>query len=97
MKKIEMFDPAMCCSSGVCGPSVDPELSRIATDLRELKKAGIEVVRHNLGQEPQAFTENAEVGKLLTELGPDVLPVTIVDGVVAKKERYPTKAELEKW
>ena len=31
MKKIEIFDPAMCCSTGVCGPGVDPELLRMAT------------------------------------------------------------------
>ena len=97
MKKIQIYDPAMCCSTGVCGPSVDPELVRIARDLDSLKKTGVDVVRFNLGQEPQAFVENAEVGKLLEEQGPDVLPVTVVDGVVVKTERYPTKPELESW
>jgi hypothetical protein len=24
--KIEIYDPPMCCPSGVCGPSVDPKL-----------------------------------------------------------------------
>lgn len=24
MVKLQVFDPAMCCSTGVCGPSVDP-------------------------------------------------------------------------
>jgi hypothetical protein len=32
-----VFDPAMCCSTGVCGPSVDPELARFAADLDWLK------------------------------------------------------------
>ena len=31
MSKLEIFDPAMCCSTGVCGPSVDPELLRVST------------------------------------------------------------------
>jgi hypothetical protein len=26
MAKMQVFDPAMCCSTGVCGPSVDPTL-----------------------------------------------------------------------
>lgn len=26
--KIEVFDPPMCCSSGVCGPAVDPVFPR---------------------------------------------------------------------
>lgn len=97
MKKIEIFDPAMCCSTGVCGTSVDPELSRIASDLNKLKKQGIEIVRHNMGQEPLAFVENVEIGKLLQEQGPEVLPVTLVNTVIVKTKKYPTIAELEKW
>lgn len=97
MKKIQVYDPAMCCSTGVCGPSVDPELVRISRDLDALKRSGVEVVRYNLGQEPQAFVENAAIGKLLEAEGPDVLPVTVVDGNVAKSKSYPTKAELESW
>lgn len=38
MKKIEIFDPAMCCSTGVCGPSVNPELIRVAAVVENLKK-----------------------------------------------------------
>ena len=30
-KKIEIFDPAMCCSTGICGPSVNENLLRVAT------------------------------------------------------------------
>ncbi len=29
MSVIEIFDPAMCCSTGVCGPSIDTELMRV--------------------------------------------------------------------
>jgi len=38
MKTIEIFDPAMCCSSGVCGPSVDPKLVRSLTLWRKRTK-----------------------------------------------------------
>ena len=31
---IELFEPAMCCQSGVCGPSVDQQLIDIREDLR---------------------------------------------------------------
>lgn len=30
MKKIEIFDPAMCCPTGLCGTNINPELMRIA-------------------------------------------------------------------
>ncbi len=34
MKKIEIFDPAMCCPTGLCGTNINPELMRIAVTLR---------------------------------------------------------------
>ena len=56
---IRVFDPAMCCSTGVCGPSVDPELARFAADLDWLKKQGVTVERFNLSQQPAAFADDA--------------------------------------
>lgn len=41
MKQVEIFDPAMCCSTGVCDPSIDPELLRVATVISNLKEKGI--------------------------------------------------------
>lgn len=94
MKKIEIFDPAMCCPTGVCGPSVDPELIRISAAVQNLKNKGIDIVRYNLGSEPSAFVANETINKLLMEKGPDVLPVIVVDGEVVKEAGYPTNAEL---
>lgn len=53
-----IFDPAMCCSTGVCGPSVDKELLRVSTVLNTLKNKGILVERYNLTNNPQIFIEN---------------------------------------
>lgn len=97
MSKIEIFDPAMCCPSGVCGPSVDPELTRIATAVFSLEKLGIDIKRHNLANEPEPFIQNKEVNKLLNEKGPDCLPVVIVNGDVSKVGEYPTNEELAAW
>ncbi|MDH3390414.1 MAG: arsenic metallochaperone ArsD family protein, partial [Desulfobulbaceae bacterium] len=33
MSGIEIYDPPMCCPTGVCGPNVDPELVQFAADL----------------------------------------------------------------
>lgn len=49
---IRVFDPAMCCSTGVCGPSVEPDLARFAADLAWLQAQGITVERYNLSSEP---------------------------------------------
>ena len=83
MKKIEIFDPAMCCSTGVCGPSVDKDLLRMATLIDTLKNMGIEIKRHNLSSEPQAFIQNTVIKELLEAKGTDILPATLVDGKVA--------------
>lgn len=58
MKKMIIFDPAMCCSTGVCGPSVNPELLRVATTINVLKNKGVIIERYNLSQNPQAFIDN---------------------------------------
>lgn len=94
MKKMIIFDPAMCCSTGVCGPSVDPELLRMSTVLNSLSKKGITVERHNLTSNPQAFVDNLLINQLLNSDGVDILPVTMVDNVVVKTKAYPTNKEL---
>ena len=92
--KIQVFDPPMCCSTGVCGPSVDPELVRFAADLDWLKRQGVEVERYNLSQQPAAFTGNDVVKTALGKDGNDCLPLTLVDGAVVCKGRYPTRDAL---
>ena len=92
--RIEVYDPPMCCSTGVCGPSVDPELVRFAADLDWLKRQGVEVQRYNLSQQPAAFAGNLLVKEALAKEGNDCLPLTMVDGAVALKSRYPTREML---
>jgi len=88
MKKMIIFDPAMCCSTGVCGPSVDPELLRVSTIINNLKNNGVMVERYNLSSEPQAFIDNKMINELLNSEGVDILPVTIVDDKVVKTKGY---------
>lgn len=84
MKKMVIYDPAMCCPTGVCGPSVDKNLLRVSTLLNRLEKRGVKVDRHNLSDNPQAFIDNSEVNKLLMDDGVDTLPVTVVEGEIVK-------------
>jgi hypothetical protein len=97
MSKVEIFDPALCCPTGVCGPSVDPELTRVATAIFLLEKKGFDINRYNLGTEPARFVDNLEVNKILHEKGPDSLPVTLVDGKISKIGIYPTDEEFAEW
>ena len=93
MKKLEVFDPAMCCSTGVCGVDVDPVLVQFAADLKWVEEQGVAVTRHNLGQEPQAFASNPVIVKEL-EAGVDRLPILTIDGTVMSTGMYPTRPQL---
>lgn len=97
MSKIEIFDPAMCCSTGVCGPSINKELLRVATVINNMVKKGADVTRHNLASEPQAFIDNKKVNEYLNSKGAEVLPITMVDGEVKKIKDYPTNEEFAHW
>jgi arsenite methyltransferase len=94
MKRLQVFDPAMCCSTGVCGPSVDSALPQFAADLAWLQGQGVEVVRYNLAQQPQAFADNELVRQELTEHGSGCLPLVVVDGQVVSRSVYPTRDHL---
>ncbi len=93
MKKLEVYDPAMCCSSGVCGVDVDPQLARFAADLKWVEQQGVAVTRHNLGQEPQAFAANPAVIKEM-EAGMERLPVIVLDGHIVSTGLYPSREQL---
>ncbi len=92
--KIEIYDPAMCCSSGLCGPALDPVLIKVNDAIIALKKQGVEVERYNLAQQPKAYMDNKAVADLLHKNGKKVLPITFVNGEVFKTGSYPTYEEL---
>lgn len=90
---IRVFDPAMCCSTGVCGPSVDPELARFAADVDWLQRQGVQVERFNLSQQPAAFAETPAVKEALAR-GTEVLPLVLVGDRVAVEGSYPSRETL---
>ena len=93
-KEIKVFDPPMCCDTGVCGPDVDPKLTQFAADLDWLKDCDVQVSRFNLSQEPQAFVEHESVQAALDESGNDCLPLLVVDGDIVSRGFYPTRDQL---
>jgi len=94
MKTLEVFDPPMCCSSGVCGPKVDPVLPRFAGDLEWVKTQGVPVMRYNLAQQPMAFAENNTVREALEQEDVGCLPLILVDGKIVSRAVYPTREAL---
>ena len=96
MKNIEIFEPALCCDTGVCGASVDPELLRITTVIDRLKKNGVTVKRFNLNSAPMEFVTNQTVNIYVNQKGAEALPVILVDGNIVIEGRYPTNEEILK-
>jgi hypothetical protein len=97
MKQVQVFDPALCCSSGVCGTDVDQKLVDFSADVDWAKQNGAVIERFNLAQQPMAFAENTAVKGLLERSGESALPITLVDGEVAFAGRYPSRDDLARW
>lgn len=97
MSKIQVFDPALCCSTGVCGVDVDQALVSFAADVDWARQQGAAIQRFNLSQEPMAFAVNAKVKAFLQQSGEAALPLLLVDGDVALTGRYPNREELAHW
>ncbi len=94
MKTLTIYDPAMCCSSGICGAEVDQQLVTFAADLDWLKSEGIEVKRINLSQEPALFAENEQVKSILEISGVEGLPVILADEEMQSSGQYPDRVKL---
>lgn len=93
-RALSVYDPPMCCPTGICGTNVDSALVEFAGALKAAAGQGIAVERWNLAQQPQVFAENAQVKKLLTELGTEGLPFIFVDNELKWSGNYPASKEL---
>jgi len=97
MSLIQIFDPPLCCNSGVCGAVVNRELVTFAADAAWAVRQGVTLERFNLAQQPMAFADRPLVREFLEGAGPEGLPLVLLDGVIAMSGRYPSRAELATW
>ncbi len=97
MKILEVFDSALCCSTGVCGVNVDQALVSFAADAEWARRQGAKIERFNLAKQPLTFSENATVNAFLQRSGQEALPLLLLDGEVALAGRYPSRCELAQW
>jgi arsenite-transporting ATPase len=94
MRTIRVYEPALCCNTGVCGPDVDQALVTFTADLNHLKSLGADIERHNLANDPGAFVASDPVRSYLELVGSAGLPMTVVDGVTVMTGGYPSRAQL---
>ncbi len=97
MKEIRIFDPALCCSTGVCGVDIDQRLVDFSADADWARQQGADLERFNLAQQPLAFAQSAVAKAFLESAGVEALPLVVVDGEVALHGRYPSRQQLADW
>ena len=94
MRRIAIYDPPGCCSTGVCDPGLSDQMTQFATAIDALMKSGHDVARFNMGSQPGAFVENATVKSALDDDGMDCLPLILLDDKIVSKGAYLNRAEL---
>ena len=97
MTTITVYDPAMCCSTGICGTDIDQKLVDLAADLDWLKTQGVQVRRFGLSREPAEFAANDTIRQIMQDSEGDDLPVFMINGALKAKAHYPSRAELAEW
>jgi len=97
MKKLTIFDPAMCCDTGICGVDADTVLIEFSSDLDWLQKNGVEVQRFNLAQEPAAFVNDPLIKTEINESGESCLPLLVLEGKIISRGVYPDRQQLQSW
>ncbi len=94
MSTVKIFDPPMCCSSGVCGPDPDIALARFSADLQWLQSQGVAVQRFTLSQQPEKFTTEPKVLQAVHAGGTRALPIVMVDDQIIAERQYPSREQL---
>ncbi|HUC86656.1 MAG TPA: arsenic metallochaperone ArsD family protein [Candidatus Acidoferrales bacterium] len=85
---IQVLDPAMCSSTGVCRPEAGPKLVPFAADLDCLKSAGVIIQRYDLSQNPGAIVDNELVRSTLSRMiEPQAETRNYVEQVMATVDR----------
>ncbi|SEP20518.1 Arsenical resistance operon trans-acting repressor ArsD [Halogranum amylolyticum] len=97
MTELILYEEAMCCSTGVCGPDPDDELVEVSAALDQLENEfeGVEISRANMQHDIDQFLETQRISELVEEHGPSILPITVVDDEIVAKSEYLSYDELE--
>jgi arsenite methyltransferase len=91
---VKVFDPPMCCSSGVCDAEPDVALAQFAADLQWLRGQGVVVERFTLSQQPDKFVTQPAVLAAVSAGGTNALPIVMVDDQIVMQRQYPSREVL---
>ena len=92
---VEIFEPPMCCPTGLCGPVQDQTLLDLLETVRSLESSGVKIARYQPNTNPTAFTNHAEVMAAVRARSTAALPITVVNGRVVKSGAYASLEEIQ--
>lgn len=92
--RVEIYDRPMCCSSGLCGPVLDPLLVAVNDAVLALTKQGVTVTRFNPVQQLQEVMAHPDVAQAIHRQGKKALPMVFVNGRLLRSGAYPSYEEL---
>jgi hypothetical protein len=100
MEKSELiiYEGAMCCSTGICGPEPDQNLIVFSETMKRLQNEygeRLTVMRASLTFNSLVFMAHPEIARLVKENGPGVLPITTVNGEIVAGQKYLKYEELK--
>ena len=87
MARIAVYEPAGCCSTGVCDPATSDAMAQFASAMEGLNQQGVDVERFELSSRPDAFASNDWVKAALESDGVEWLPLSMVAGEIVAKGR----------
>ena len=92
-----IYEGAMCCSTGICGPEPDKELIEFNETLKKINEefGDVKIIRASLSVDIKMFLENKEIFQLVKENGQEILPITTINGKVVAMMKYPKLGELK--
>jgi hypothetical protein len=97
MTDLILYEEAMCCSTGVCGPDPDDELVEVSAALDQLEAEidDLDVSRANMQHDIDQFLETQRIYDLVEDQGTSILPITVVDDEIVAKSEYLSYDALE--
>jgi hypothetical protein len=100
MEKNELiiYEGAMCCSTGVCGPEPDQSLIAFNDTVKRLQNDygnRLTIMRASLTFNTLIFLSHPEIARLVKENGPQVLPITTLNGEIIARQKYLSSEELK--
>jgi hypothetical protein len=96
--ELTIYEGAMCCATGVCGPEPDRELIEFNETLKRLANeysGNLKIMRASLVFNSLMFFANPEIARLVKENGPGILPITTLNGSIVARQKYMTYNEIK--